>query len=386
MAPRKVRERDDADLGPGAAESVMSALASRLIDGGQRFLHWWGGQLHALVPAPIAQLVRGADSRLMVDFSVTPATVHRIAGGREGERFAIAPGMSATEIGDAIARCGHHREVHLRLAAGRGLCRRVELPLAAEENLDEVLGFEMERLTPFVREEVLFAHDIVARDREAGSLVVDLKVAPYRVIEEARSRLPDTIGPIGRIEVAGRNTEDPVIHIDLPGLPTSSGRLHHRINAALALTLLVLAGLWVHRQESASADVLAALEARKDELRDAVDNTLALQADVDRLLASRSLLHEKREASPLVVALLDDITARLPDHSWLTMARLSRGAIHVTGYSAAVPELVSAFAASPLFSGVTFASPVTRDPKRGLDRFHLGLVITEAAIVEDKTP
>ena len=363
----------------------MAVFASQLIEGAQRFLYWWGGQLLALVPRPIMRLVRGADSRLMIDFSITPATVHRIEGGREGERRTIAPDMSAVEIGEIMSRCGRHREVHLRLAAGRGLCRRVELPLAAEENLDEVLGFEMERLTPFTREEVLFGHDIVERNRETGSIVVDLKVAPNRVIEEARSRLPDTAGPIGRIEVVGRKAGDPVIHIDLPRPPSSSGRWHHKLNAALALTLLVLAGLWVHRQESASADVLAALEAREDELRGDVDSTLALQVDVDRMLASRTLLHEKRKASPLVVALLDDITARLPDHSWLTMARLSRGEIQVTGYSAAVPELVSAFMASPMFSGVTFDSPVTRDPKRGLDQFHLGLVIAEAAIMEEMT-
>ena len=39
------------------------------------------------------------------------------------------------------------------------------MPAATEENLPQVLSFEMDRLTPFRSDEVYFDHRVVGRDR-----------------------------------------------------------------------------------------------------------------------------------------------------------------------------------------------------------------------------
>ena len=54
-------------------------------------------------------------------------------------------------------------KVEVWLDKDRALSRVVQLPLVAEENLRAVLGFEMERLTPFKAADVYYEGRIVGR-------------------------------------------------------------------------------------------------------------------------------------------------------------------------------------------------------------------------------
>ena len=58
--------------------------------------------------------------------------------------------------------------------------RRVTMPAATEENLRQVLGFEMDRLTPLRADEVYFDYRVVSRDAAAGQIAVQLAVARAR--------------------------------------------------------------------------------------------------------------------------------------------------------------------------------------------------------------
>jgi general secretion pathway protein L len=61
--------------------------------------------------------------------------------------------------------------------------KRVTLPAPTEENLKEVLGYEMDRYTPFALEDVCFDYKIVARDEEHDSIHVLLMVVKKSVID-----------------------------------------------------------------------------------------------------------------------------------------------------------------------------------------------------------
>ena len=83
-----------------------------------------------------------------------------VVGEREQEA-----GVAPSEPGQAAQVAGLLRKPHqhsgpitLRLAPGMGLGKMLELPLAARDDLDQLLRFEMDRLTPFRAEDVIFAH------------------------------------------------------------------------------------------------------------------------------------------------------------------------------------------------------------------------------------
>ena len=72
-----------------------------------------------------------------------------------------------------------------RVALGpdEALVRRVTMPAATEENLRQVLEFEMDRLTPFRADEVYFDYRVVSRDVAAGQLVIQLAVARREAVD-----------------------------------------------------------------------------------------------------------------------------------------------------------------------------------------------------------
>ena len=59
----------------------------------------------------------------------------------------------------------------------------VEFPVATEENLGEVIGYELDRLTPFSADEALFGYRVIGRDDEKGIIKVYLTVLPRAAFE-----------------------------------------------------------------------------------------------------------------------------------------------------------------------------------------------------------
>ena len=75
------------------------------------------------------------------------------------------------------------RSITVRLSEELGLRKILELPAAAKDDLNQVLRFEMDRLTPFRADEVCFAHRVVGSDARTRRLSVELQLAPQREID-----------------------------------------------------------------------------------------------------------------------------------------------------------------------------------------------------------
>ena len=135
------------------------------------FCAWWQGELAALVPAPLRRLCSERRDLLVLDDSGPAPVVCRLRAG----------------VCEAVARPRSGRLL-VRLPAQQALRQTVELPLAAEENLREVLRFEMARLTPFTAEQVYFGARVLRRDAAARSLAVDLAVARRAPVDRLRER------------------------------------------------------------------------------------------------------------------------------------------------------------------------------------------------------
>ena len=66
--------------------------------------------------------------------------------------------------------------------------REIQLPLVVEENLQQVLSYELDRYTPFVKDEAHVGFEIVARNSEANTVTL-----LFAAVEKARPpTLPQT--------------------------------------------------------------------------------------------------------------------------------------------------------------------------------------------------
>ncbi|MCW5732012.1 MAG: pilus assembly protein PilM, partial [Alphaproteobacteria bacterium] len=147
-----------------------------------RFLRWWGRELRGLLPGPLARLLGLDPAFLLVELDGETLALSLQDGARRQQAGRLAPGQPASP---ALAG----RVVVLRLPANEGLGKTLALPLAAEENLREVLEFEMERQTPFPADQVYFDWRVLERRPAERRLVLRLLVAPRARVEQALARL-----------------------------------------------------------------------------------------------------------------------------------------------------------------------------------------------------
>ena len=89
----------------------------------------------------------------------------------------------------------------LRPVAAHVLKKRVVLPAAAQGDLEDVLGFEIDRETPFNRDEVYWTYSVDRQDANPSQLAVELVFVPRVYIDKALSAARAAgLAPIG-IEV-----------------------------------------------------------------------------------------------------------------------------------------------------------------------------------------
>jgi general secretion pathway protein L len=347
-----------------------------------RFFSWWFAELAACVPPVLRRGLRGPRQQLVLDWRERDVLLRlRGRGGwRELGQVVLDAGAPAASRAAARLLRGvrlRATDVVLRLGAGQVLQRRVELPLAAAENLREVLGFEMDRLTPFKAETVAYDFRVAATDREAQRLTVDVAVAPRAVVDEAVRAVgtlglsPDRVAPAEGGEAAAFNL------LGAAEAAAGGGSLR-RLNVLLAVLLLLLlaaAVLWPLQRKQAE---LAVLEERLDASRAAAAATEALREKIAAAQDRNSFLVQRRQATPLAVAVLAELTERLADDTWLAQLHIGRGEVLLSGYAPAAAALIPVLEDAPLFADVKFDSPVLPDARVGRERFNLSAKVVKA--------
>lgn len=247
----------------------------------------------------------------------------------------------------------------VRLPARKVLRRTLSLPLAAKRGLRELLGFEMDRYTPFKADAVYYQFRVTARDRARGRMQVELAVIARKEADEA-------------IDAARQQGSEPLA-LDLGGALLELPAARRRRVWALATTALVLvagvAGAAVPLWQKAQA--VSALEAETQAL--AGEPVAAAQARkaLAELDAQGRLLLERRALRPSALEVLAELTRVLPEHCSLTHVELSGTQLRLRGEAADAASLVTALESSAFFRRAGFEGSVTREAGQGRERFNL---------------
>jgi general secretion pathway protein L len=345
------------------------------------FLHWWLGALAALVPAPVRRLLGGGGYRLLLTQDGDAVVLDRLgdAGRERVGRYALTPAGGRLR-GPPAGVLGQARELVLCLPEEQALVQRLRLPMAVEQNLRRVLGYTMDANTPFTAEQVYYDGRVLARDRAAGMVDVELSVAPRASVDGALAALKAVGVQPDRVAVGRAGADDcPDVNLLTTGRRQRRSRLPRMLNAGLLALALALAawvvGLPLWEQHRTLRALQAELEVVGREARAAE----ALRAELARLADDVAFLGEKRRSTPLVLTILDELTRLVPDDTWVSTMRLRDGTVELNGHSDAAAALIPILDASPLFGNVRFLSPVTRDRFADDERFHLAADLSREA-------
>jgi general secretion pathway protein L len=225
----------------------------------------------------------------------------------------------------------------------------------------------MQRQTPFRAEQVYFNYRVVARRAETQQLTVQFSVVPRTVVDKI-------LNPIAGWDLApeqgeGKSEQDQRVFAFVPagaGLRVTSGFYRLLLVANLALLVAVVGVPMLQQQR-----YLEQLRARLTEIRAAATTASNLQQRIDQHLARSRYLFAQKVRQPASVELLEELSARLPDDTWLFRVEIRDGKVHLQGTSTRASALIAELEDSRFLENVRFASPVTQDGASGRQRFHL---------------
>jgi len=282
-------------------------------------------------------------------------------------RFVLnEPGLAT--LRETVSRRGRRVPVVLRVSPDLLLEREVDLPLAAEPNVGNALRFNIDTLTPFTADELLWSWAIMLRDRVRGRLHVRLSLVRKATVEKLIAALERAGAAPKLLEVPLSDTEPRMIA--LGGAASRSFALRQHGLAGLggfgAGAVLALAVLPVVLQMRTSA----AVEAQIAALQPRVAQVVALRRAAGDAGGPDALARERARVGD-ALHVLAIVTDTLPDDTYLKELSLRQRRLALTGESGAAAKVIVALSAEPMLQKTEFVAPVTRAPTGGRDVFSI---------------
>ncbi len=314
----------------------------------REFFIWWGGQLASLVPAALrsraADTVRLAVIELLSPPLASPATV-AVTLPRRGSLPPDHRTLVLTEaaLPELRAMIGEPRRMRvcLRLPPGMLLQRDVVLPIAAERAPDEVVRYELDRLTPFRDDEVFWSCAIARRDRAQGRLHLRLTLA-------MKASLAPLLAVLAAAGIVPLQLEAPAAAFPVgpPAwrritLATASGTSRRqpalRVAAGLCGVLAVAVVVVPFVRQSLA---LAATDAAMEAIRQDVADANALRSRMSAAAAGGDVMQAEHQRVGDPLQAIAAVTEALPDDTWLTDLTLHQRRLTLGGQSAAAVRLI----------------------------------------------
>jgi general secretion pathway protein L len=326
------------------------------------FAEWWARQMRELLPRTVLSTLERADALL-----VTAQTEwFSLAVRRRGRETALGQ-FRTDEAGVAAARAAARaapRRVVLSVPSDLLLERQVELPLAAERDLAGILSYEMNSLTPFAAEDVIWQTAMVKRDAAQRRLQLRLTLVPRSALRPCLDLLARLGVTADGLEATAGDGSQRRLALAGPGKP--AGR---RLTTALAGAAGILAVAVVVTPFVMQSLARKATERAIAALAPDVAKATAMRKRLADGIAGAGILAEEQARIGDVLQVLAALTEIVPDDSWLSDLSMRQGKLNFSGESPAAARLIPALAADPDFHNPAFAAPVVRSPSGRAEQF-----------------
>lgn len=358
---------------------LLKRLDQRL--GFNRFFCWWIKELEALLPHRLRQGPGGLTERVsLVDFFPPTVTISQF---KDGKRYEIGR-IDVSSLDDIKLKQAFHVLVEkaqessvgvaLELNPRQVLLREIQLPLAAEENLRQVLAFEMDRLTPFSHGDVYFDFRILSRNQELNCINVQLAVATRLIVDKGVAFLAQMGVQSTEVvlidDIAPSNEK--VFNFLSPERRVRPAAVQlSRTNLVLGfvLVLLVLGAMMLPLVLKRQAVV--ELNPVVERARVAAEKTDKLRVMLEQKVEEYNFLLEKKQSLPAVIELLDELTRLLPDDTWVQQFDVKGKELQFQGETGSSSKLIITLEQSRLIHEASFRSPLTKGIGSNTERFHL---------------
>jgi general secretion pathway protein L len=367
--------------------SAKAVLARTQIGG---FLAWWKEELLLCLPKAMRERVSSQPASLVFSQAQDGAWhAARVRAGKvEAER--------SLDLADPAAIRRHLGYLHsmddraaeravLALGAHQVLRKRFVLPLAAEDNLTQVLSFEMDRQTPFKVDQVYFDARILKRDAAQNQITVELTVTPKVNLDTALAALVPADVALNAVDAQTQRSYQPQSLVGCNLLPDSKRALSQdpqaRMRWILAGTMAVFIGMAMKQSLQARQNALDALQLRSNEMQVKAIETAQLAKKLREEIEGANFLAVRKEKRAEATKIMLELTQLIPENTFLERVSFVGENVQIQGESASADKLIAILQKATLVGNPQFQGVIQPNQATGKERFSMQLSIREEAEV-----
>jgi len=254
------------------------------------------------------------------------------------------------------------------------LLQTVRLPLAAARNPAAVIGYELDRYTPFAAEQL---YVVVHQPRRTAT---GLEVTVVAVLRERLDPILSECAQLGvqpcRVDVASLGID--LLPAGLRPRQSHGTRVLRRALAGLCGVLLVgVMGLWLSDRQAVLAQMRATVLTQKTQ----VARLQQVRQQLANTRDAADYLTRRKAAQPPLAALLNELTGCLPADTWVEQLEVTHGAdLTFTGQSAKASALIARIKTCHRLEDVRFEGVIQPDAHTGKEHFSLRAHLHQEAV------
>ena len=345
-----------------------------------KFFRWWLEELRQSLPARWQQKLQHALRRVTFVLEGGSLIVGTDENHLQQSLDSFAIDQDASLLQQQLTRLLAQHDLSesprfLLLERDTILSKEMTLPMATESKLAQVLSFEMDRQTPFKASDVYFGWKIRDRNGATAQIMLELFVVPRKQVDQAINFLNSRgLSPMG-VDVL-ENGKTFGLNLLPAGLRVREVNRKLRMNVVLAGVAVVLLALVMTQSLYLRSHQVFELEAAIAEVRDEARLVQRIKEQIRDTSEAASFLTVRRDASPLAIELLADITRLLPEDTYLDRLVINQTSVQMQGKSGNAQRLIERVNQSELLDAAAFRGSTRLDARTGLEIFEINANIS----------
>lgn len=356
---------------------VPEGAGWRLLSNLGKFLTWWRWGLAAWLPRGWRNLLGCTHDRLMLYVQDEELFVFWDGDGQLRETARLPAAAGPPQLDRLLVGRAATLPRWWLIPAGLGLCRRLRLPSSAARHLRQIVGFEIDRQTPFATADVYYDARVIGYGDDK-QMEVELAVVPKRTLDGLLREQGEIAATLAGVELADAQGQPLGFNLLLPVQRSRQADPLWRWNlllATIALLAIVAAGAQILENRHAAADALQQkIAAQSAQAREVT----AQRTRLSMLVNGAVFLDTSRANQPAVIEVWDEVTRLLPDGTWLEKFSIQGEQLLLVGSSDDAPSLVACMERSQLWRKPALVGALQSDNESGNSRFTLTAQLMQA--------
>jgi general secretion pathway protein L len=306
-----------------------------------------------------------------------PARGAMLRDGQAGNVVAILP--PGAEVSADLSRVAHNSFVVLEFPADKVVMRHITVPAQARKFLAGVIRNQIERLSPWPANGVVYGFVAEAGAENAAVVEVRILMTARADVDVARQELAARGLPVDRIVARGIDTEatdETAARVTLwsrlaDTSPERHGSLVRAIGIGIAASVAAshLLGSWALLSAASIRDESEEVAARSRALQRQVQTGRTAASMASMPPAERAWVLKETSVSSAI--LMEALSRALPDAAYLNEIRLEKESLRIMGLADDAPALLAPLERSDHLTDVHFFAPTARGPDGKLFRFSI---------------